>query len=74
MLSMLALFSLSVYFYEVYIYLHPSFDYHVKTLAFIFLILSILCTQMKKYYVVYINKVLGVYDEWENCLKKMKKF
>ena len=36
--------------------------------------LSFLCLEMAKWYVVFKGRVPGVYDEWEDCLKQVTKF
>jgi hypothetical protein len=35
---------------------------------------SVLGIEMKKWYVVYRGRVLGVYDEWDDCLKQVDGF
>ena len=36
--------------------------------------MSVLCIEMKKWYVVYEGRVPRVYDEWEDCLKQVNNF
>ena len=36
--------------------------------------LFVLCTEIKKWYVVYEGRVPGVCDEWEDYLKQVNKF